>query len=202
MQPPVWCREEVAGGLAGEHGNPGKAPARKLSLEGIFHWCQQAQDGLGGTRGAGGTGCVAASKGGAGACERWGTEGTARGAAYKGGTSLVSQGCVCVCVQGRCISAVHPDVQGRKTSAVPRDVQACMCKGDAAAAPGLCKGRARRGTPPMSHRLRVQGGRTSAVPQMCVCARQGQLCQLCTQNTGDGGVQRPHHTHMECLGPP
>lgn len=36
------------GGLAGEHGNPQQAPARKLSLEGIFHWCQQEQDGLGG----------------------------------------------------------------------------------------------------------------------------------------------------------
>lgn len=45
--PPV-VRDGGGGGLAGEHGNPQQAPARKLSLEGIFHWCQQEQDGLGG----------------------------------------------------------------------------------------------------------------------------------------------------------
>lgn len=54
------------GGLAGEHGNPRKAPARKLSLEGIFHWCQQEQDGLRGDSQGGGAWVHVREQGGCG----------------------------------------------------------------------------------------------------------------------------------------
>lgn len=171
-------RRWPGGGLAGEHGNPWKAPARKLSLEGIFHWCQQARAGLGGdSRG----GCVSASKGGVGTCEGRGVEGTAAGKGGAQGRHLPGFPGVCVCVRGSCTSAVPPDVrlQGTKTSAMPRPC-ASVCvsvQGTATVSPGLCKA----------------GGGTSAVPQMCACTRKGQLC---TQNTCDGVPRDPPHTHV------
>lgn len=67
------------GGLAGEHGNPRKAPARKLSLEGIFHWCQQEQDGLRGDSQGGGAWVHVREQGGCGSVRGTGRKGDSSG---------------------------------------------------------------------------------------------------------------------------